>query len=44
MKTIVHSSKIQELDKDFQPEGLKTEIKEGRLKKLYGFNYQAKNP
>jgi hypothetical protein len=25
MKTIVHSSKIQELDKDFQPEGFKTE-------------------
>ena len=38
MKTIAHSSQIQELDKDFQPEGYKTEIKEGRLKD------QAKNP
>ena len=38
MKTIVHSSQIQELDRDFQPEGYKTEIKEGRLKD------QAKNP
>ncbi len=34
MKTIVHSSQIQELDKNFQPEGLKTEIKEGRLKNI----------
>ncbi len=44
MKTNAHTSQIQELDKDFQPEGFKTEIKEGRLKKLHGFNYQAKNP
>ncbi len=35
MKTIAHSSKLQELDKDFQPEGYKMEIKEGRLKKMY---------
>jgi hypothetical protein len=38
MKTIAHSSQIQELDREFQPEGYKTEIKEGRLKD------QAKNP
>ena len=38
MKTIVHSSQIQELDREFQPEGYKTETKEGRLKN------QAKNP
>jgi hypothetical protein len=38
MKTIAHSSQIQELDREFQPEGYKTEIKEERLKD------QAKNP
>ena len=31
-------TKLQELDRDFQPEGYKTKIKEGRLKD------QAKNP
>ena len=44
MKTIAHSSQLQELDKEFQPEGFKTEIKEGRLEKRKGFNYQAENP
>ncbi len=38
MKTNAHTSQIQELDREFQPEGYKTEIKEGRLKN------QAKNP
>jgi hypothetical protein len=33
MKTIAHSSQIQELDKDFKTEGFKTKIKEGRLEK-----------
>jgi hypothetical protein len=28
---IAHSSQIQELDKDFNPRVLKTEIKEGHL-------------
>ena len=44
MKTIAHSLQIQELDKDFQPEGLKTEFKEGRLEKQKGLNCQAKIP
>jgi hypothetical protein len=38
MKMNAHTSQIQELDREFQPEGYKTEIKEGRLKN------QAKNP
>jgi hypothetical protein len=38
MKKNVHTSQIQELDREFQPEGYKKEIKEGRLKD------QAKNP
>ncbi len=33
MKTNAHTSQIQELDREFQPEGYTTEIKEGRLKK-----------
>jgi hypothetical protein len=28
----------------FPTRGSQNEIKEGRLKKLYGFNYKAKNP
>ncbi len=44
MKTIAHSSQLQELYKKYQPEGYKTEIKEGRLEKRKGFNYQAENP
>ncbi len=38
MKTNAHTSQIQELDREFQPEGYKIEINEGRLKN------QAKNP
>jgi hypothetical protein len=37
MKTIAHSSQLQELDREFQPEGFKTEIKEGRLEKMERF-------
>jgi hypothetical protein len=44
MKSNAHTSQIQELDKDFQPEVFKTEIKKGRLEKLKGLSYQAKNP
>ncbi len=44
MKTIVHSSQIQELDREFGPEGFKTKFKEGRLEKQKGLNCQAKNP
>jgi hypothetical protein len=38
MTSTFNTLKIQELDKDFKPEGLKTEIKEGRLKQLKNFN------
>jgi hypothetical protein len=44
MKTNAHTLQEQEMDREFQPEGFKTELKEGRLEKQKGLNCQAKNP
>jgi hypothetical protein len=38
MKTNAHMLQKQELDREFQHEGFKTELKEGRLEKQKGLN------